>query len=71
MAVLQRLPNLEDTDGFYEALIDAQRGLSEAQADMLLAKLALILSNHIGVQEVLVAALNLARENTLAQTAAA
>lgn len=71
MADLQRLPNLEDTDGFYEALIDAQRGLSEAQADMLLAKLALILSNHIGVQEVLVAALNLARENTLAQTAAA
>jgi hypothetical protein len=38
---------------------------------MLLAKLALILSNHIGVQEVLVAALNLARENTLARTAAA
>ncbi|WP_397532329.1 DUF2783 domain-containing protein [Roseateles sp.] len=71
MADLQRLPNLEDTDGFYEALIDAQRGLSEEQADMLLAKLALILSNHIGVQEVLVAALNLARENTLARTAAA
>ncbi len=71
MADLQRLPNLEDTDGFYEALIDAQRGLSEEQADMLLAKLVLILSNHIGAQEVLVAALNLARENTLAQTAAA
>lgn len=71
MADLQRLPNLEDTDGFYEALIDAQRGLSEEQADMLLAKLVLILSNHIGAQEVLVEALNLARENTLAQTAAA
>jgi len=71
MADLQRLPNLEDTDGFYEALIDAQRGLSEEQADMLLAKLVLILSNHIGAHEVLVAALNLARENTLAQTAAA
>ncbi|MBA4342536.1 MAG: hypothetical protein C0423_10340 [Methylibium sp.] len=71
MADLQRLPNLEDTDGFYEALIDAQRGLSEEQADMLLAKLVLILSNHIGAHEVLVTALNLARENTLAQTAAA
>lgn len=71
MADLQRLPNLEDTDGFYEALIDAQRGLSEEQADMLLAKLVLILSNHVGAHEVLVAALNLARENTLAQTAAA
>jgi hypothetical protein len=71
MADLQRLPNLEDTDGFYEALIDAQRGLSEEQADMLLAKLVLILSNHIGAQEVLGEALNLARENTLAQTAAA
>lgn len=68
---LQDKPNFSDTDGFYEALIDAQRGLSEEQAEMLLAKLVLILANHIGVQDVLVEALNLARANTLAQTTAA
>lgn len=68
---LQREPNFTDTDGFYEALIDAQRGLSEAQADMLLAKLVLILANHIGEQSVLDEALAMARDTTLAQTAAA
>lgn len=71
MAQLQRQPNFSDTDGFYEALIDAQRGLSEAQAEMLLAKLVLILANHVGAQDVLVQALNLARANTLAQTPSA
>jgi hypothetical protein len=71
MPQLQRKPNLSDTDGFYEALIDAQRGLSEEQAEMLVAKLVLILANHVGEQGVLVEALQLARENTLAHTAAA
>ena len=71
MPQLQRKPNLSDTDGFYEALIDSQRGLSEEQAEMLVAKLVLILANHVGEQGVLVEALQLARENTLAHTAAA
>lgn len=65
-APLNRDPNIADPDGFYEALIAAQRDLSDAQADMLLAKLVLILSNHIGERAVLDQALALARANTLA-----
>lgn len=63
---LIRDPHLPDPDGFYEQLIDAQRDLSDEQAEMLLAKLVLILSNHIGDRQVLAEALQLARENTLA-----
>ncbi|MBB2484382.1 DUF2783 domain-containing protein [Mitsuaria sp. WAJ17] len=62
---LIRTPNLSDPDGFYEQLIDAQRDLSDEQADLLLAKLVLILSNHIGDRQVLAEALQLARDNTL------
>lgn len=62
---LIRTPHLPDPDGFYEQLIDAQRDLSDEQAEMLLAKLVLILSNHIGDRQVLAEALQLARENTL------
>ncbi len=62
---LIREPHLPDPDGFYEQLIDAQRDLSDEQAEMLLAKLVLILSNHIGDRQVLGEALQLARANTL------
>lgn len=62
---LIRTPNLPDPDGFYEQLIAAQRELSDEQADLLLAKLVLILSNHIGDRRVLAEALQLARDNTL------
>lgn len=62
---LIRTPNIPDPDGFYEALIHAQRDLSEEQADMLLAKLVLILANHVGDRAVLAEALALARANTL------
>lgn len=63
---LIRTPNIADPDGFYEALIEAQRDLDDAQADMLLAKLVLILANQVGDRAVLDAALALARANTLA-----
>jgi len=63
---LNRSPNIPDPDGFYEALIQAQRDLSDAQADAFLAKLVLILANHIGNRAVLAEALDLARSNTLA-----
>ncbi len=62
---LNRSPNIPEPDGFYEALINAQRDLSDEQADLLLAKLVLILSNHIGDRAVLAEALELARSNTL------
>jgi Protein of unknown function (DUF2783) len=63
---LNRQPNIVSPDSFYEELINAQRDMSDEHADMLLAKLVLILSNHIGDRSVLTEALALARQNTLA-----
>lgn len=63
---LNREPNIPDQDVFYAELIHAQRDLSDEQADMMLAKLVLILCNHIGDREVLREAIALARDNTLA-----
>jgi hypothetical protein len=62
---LNRAPNIPDPDGFYEELIEGQRGLDDEQAESMLAKLVLILSNHIGEREVLREAIALARDNTL------
>jgi hypothetical protein len=63
---LNREPNIPDQDVFYAELIHAQRDLTDEQADMMLAKLVLILCNHIGDREVLREAIALARANTLA-----
>lgn len=68
---LNRQPNIPNPDGFYEELIGAQRDLSDDQADRVLAKLVLILANHIGDREVLSEAIQLARTNTLAAGVAA
>jgi len=62
---LNREANISDPDGFYEELIASQRDLDDARADMLLAKLVLILANHVGDREVLSEALALARVNTM------
>jgi hypothetical protein len=62
---LNRQPNIPDQDTFYAELIASQRELSDEQADMMLAKLVLILANHIGDRAVLSEAMQLARENTL------
>ena len=58
---LIRTPNIPDPDGFYEELIAAQRGLDDEQADMLVAKLVLVLANHVGDRAVLREAIALAR----------
>ncbi len=68
---LNRQPNIPDPDDFYRELIDSQRGLSDAQAEMLTTKLVLVLANHVGDREVLREAIALARDNTLAHAAAA
>lgn len=62
---LNRHPNIPEQDTFYAELINNQRDLSDEQADMMLAKLVLILANHIGDRAVLSEAMALARENTL------
>jgi hypothetical protein len=59
--MLTLTPNLEETDGFYAALLEAHEGLSDAESEALNARLILILANHIGRQDVLVAALNAAK----------
>lgn len=68
---LNRQPNIADPDDFYRELIESQRGLTDAQAEMLVAKLVLILANQVGERELLREAMVLARDNTLAHAAAA
>jgi len=63
MATLNTEPNIPAPDDFYEALIDAHRGLTEAQSAHVNAKLILLLANHVGDAEVLRAALAAARED--------
>lgn len=51
--MLNLSPNSPDPDGFYQELIDSQRDMSEAEAEMMNCKLILILANHIGDRDVL------------------
>jgi Protein of unknown function (DUF2783) len=64
-------PNLEAPDPFYEALIDTHRELDEPQSHALNARLILLLANHIGRQDVLLAALQAARASGRSQGGAA
>jgi Protein of unknown function (DUF2783) len=50
-------------DDFYEALIRAHEGLSEAESHTLNARLVLILANHIGDLTIVQEALTLARRS--------
>lgn len=54
-------PNIADPDGFYEELIAAQRDLSDEQAELMNAKLILVLANQVGDRATLTEALALAR----------
>lgn len=62
MAALNVEPNIIAPDDFYEALIEAHRGLTDAQSELLNARLVLLLANHIGDRDVLDAALHAARD---------
>ena len=62
MSTLNLENNLAAPDDFYQALIDAHRGLTDEQSTLLNAKLILLLANQIGDLEVLKAALAKARE---------
>ncbi len=61
MAELIDTPNIADRDGFYQELLTAHEGLSEAESQALNARLVLILANHIGNGQVLSEALDLAK----------
>ncbi|MGF1681341.1 DUF2783 domain-containing protein [Photobacterium minamisatsumaniensis] len=53
-------PNLEDTDGFYNRLIDLHRHGDEQLSQKINARLILTLANHIGNNDILQQALNIA-----------
>lgn len=61
MNTLIKIANMREPDGFYAALVAAHQGLSDEQSELLNARLALILANHIGDPDVLREALKLAR----------
>ena len=46
-------PNIPDPDGFYEAWLDAHRGLADAESAELDARLVMLLANQVGDQAVL------------------
>ena len=48
-------------DDFYEMLIEGHRGLSDAQSELLNARLVLLLANHVGDLRVLREAIAAAR----------
>jgi hypothetical protein len=57
---LIRTPQIADPDGFFAELVSAQRGLDDHDAQKMLAKLVLVLANHIGERSVLSEAIRLA-----------
>ncbi len=67
MAKLITDPNLPGQDQAYGEIIEAHRGLSDAESMELNARLILILANHIGDREVLSQALALAQTAKPAQ----
>lgn len=55
-------PNIPDADGFYEAIIAAHEGLTDAQSEAFMLRFALLLANEIGDQQVLLDAIRAARD---------
>jgi hypothetical protein len=53
--------NFQDADTFYEQLLDAHAGLSREEAELLNARLILLLANQIGDADVLKACIDAAR----------
>lgn len=54
-------PNIASPDDFYEALVAAQRPLTDEQSQHMNARLVLLLANHIGDPQVWSEALTAAR----------
>lgn len=52
-------------DAFYDALIKAHAGLTDAQSELLNARLILLLANHVGDLGVLREAIALARDGVV------
>jgi hypothetical protein len=65
MTALSTQSNFADPDAAYRVIVEAHRGLSEAQSADLDAALVLILANHIGDLTVLREAIDLAKRRML------
>jgi hypothetical protein len=58
---LDLTPRLADPDGLFAALVDAHAGLEPAASRRLDAQLVLLLANHIGDQQVVLDAIQIAK----------
>ena len=56
-------PNIDDADSFYAALTDLYREASDEITERISARLILLLANHIGDNEVLAEAMQIASVN--------
>ena len=61
MALLRRDLNLAQPDDVYNLIVDAHRGLDEAQCRAFDARLILLLANHVGDEAVIREAVDAAR----------
>lgn len=64
---LQRNQAFSDPDRLYNAIIDAHRGLSDAESMSLNASLVLLLANHIGDEDIVREAIAIARAGASAK----
>ena len=65
MAVLSTKSNFADPDAAYRLIVEAHRGLGEAESADLDAALVLVLANHIGDLDVLREAIALSKRQML------
>ncbi|MGZ2258853.1 DUF2783 domain-containing protein [Roseobacter sp. A03A-229] len=56
-------PNIDNPDGFYDALLQAHEGLTAEESAAFNARLILILANQVGDEEILRAALEAAQQS--------
>lgn len=54
--------NFQDADAFYESLLDAHRGLSREQSELLNARLILLMANQLGDTALLQACIAAAKQ---------
>ena len=66
MTVLSTQSNFADPDAAYRMIVEAHRGINDAQSADLDAALVLILANHVGDLDVLREAIALAQRRMLA-----
>ena len=60
--ILKRELTIANPDDFYEALIKAHEGLDDEKSRLVSARLIFLLSNQIGDEKILLAAIKAARE---------